>query len=77
MNKLSEAYEEIGIQFKFPIVVRDKYGYELYYESETGFHRVRRYDSDGNQVYYWTSSAGVIHDEGMEFYEGEVREGRY
>ena len=56
MKKLSETYKELGIDFTFPIVVKDKDGNETYYETRSGYWARYEYDENGNQTYYETST---------------------
>lgn len=39
MKKLSEVYKELGIDFTFPIVIKDSNGNETYFEDSNGFKR--------------------------------------
>ena len=52
MKPLSETYKELGIEFTFPIEIRDTKGRRTYYEDSKGFWFRREYDSDGNKTYY-------------------------
>ena len=52
MKKLSETYKELGIDFAFPIVIKDANGYVTYYENSGGYWCKYEYDADGNQTYY-------------------------
>ena len=61
MKKLSEVYKELGIDFAFPIIINNQYGYETYFEHENGYWRFREYDKDCNQVYH-EDHKGVNHD---------------
>ena len=51
INKLSEIYKELGIEFSFPIVVRNSEGKETFYENRYGDWSRFEYDSDGNLTY--------------------------
>ena len=55
MKKLSETYKELGIDFTFPIVVKDKDGNETYFENSYGCCYRREYDKDGKVTYYENS----------------------
>ena len=52
MKKLSETYKELGIEFTFPILIKDSNGYATYYENSDEFWYKREYDSNGNVTYY-------------------------
>ena len=56
MKKLSETYRELGIDFTFPIEIKDANGKETYYENSTGFWFKSEYDSKGNETYFKDSS---------------------
>jgi hypothetical protein len=55
MKKLSEIYKELGIDFTFPIVVKDKNGNPTYSENSDGFWWCREYDENGDETYYENS----------------------
>ena len=55
MKKLSETYKELGIDFTFPIVVKDKKGNETYFEGSDGFWASCEYDENGKVTYCETS----------------------
>jgi hypothetical protein len=52
MKKVSDTYKEQGIDFTFPIVIKDANGRETYYENSTGFWWRREYNANGNQTYH-------------------------
>ena len=60
MKKLSDTYKELGIEFTFPIEIKDSNNNYTYYENSEGFWSKREYDSNGNLTYfedsdgYWT-----------------------
>ena len=56
MKKLSETYKELGIDFTFPIEIKDGSGKKTYFEDSNGFWRRYEYDKDGNQAYVEDSS---------------------
>ena len=56
MKKLSETYKELGIEFTFPILIKDSNGYATYYENSDDFWYKREYDSNGNVTYYEDSA---------------------
>ena len=51
MKKLSETYKELGIDFTFPIVVKDENGNLTYFESSGGYWARHEYDKDSNEIY--------------------------
>ena len=56
MKKLSETYKELGIDFKFPIIINDANGNRTYRECSYGYWFKREYNSDGNVTYYENSN---------------------
>ena len=55
MKRLSETLTELGIDFAFPIVIKDANGNKTYFEDSHGFWRKRECDVDDNETYYETS----------------------
>lgn len=55
MKKLSDTYKELGIDFTFPIEIKDENGNQTYYESSDGFWYRREYGENGNRTYYENS----------------------
>ena len=55
MKKLSEIYKELGIDFAFPVDIRDSNGNLTYYETSRGYLWRREYDAKGNVTYYENS----------------------
>ena len=55
MKKLSETYKKLGIDFTFPIEIKDAKDNETYYESIHGYWRRQKYDTNGNVTYYENS----------------------
>ena len=55
MKKISEIYKELGIAFKYPIVIRDRNGNETYRENYDGLWVMHEYDDHGNQTYFENS----------------------
>ena len=53
---LSKTYKELGIDFVFPIEIKDPKGNETYYEDSDGYWWRREYDEKGNLTYYEDSS---------------------
>ena len=56
MKKLSETLKELGIDFSFPIEIRNPNGKEAYYEDSEGFWRKYEYDYNGKETYFENSS---------------------
>ena len=56
MKKLSETLKEMGIDFAFPIEIKNSKGRETYYEHDSGFWEKNEYDSNGKQTYYANSN---------------------
>ena len=56
MKKLSETLTELGIDFSFPIEIKDPKGNEIYYEDSDGYWSKREYDAKGNETYYENSN---------------------
>jgi len=60
MKKLSDTYKELGIDFTFPIEIKDANGNDTYYEESDGLWIRWEYDERGNQTYcecsddYWS-----------------------
>jgi len=54
MKKVSDTYKKLGIDFSFPIEIKDANGNETYYEYSDGFGWKREYDAKGNETYYET-----------------------
>lgn len=52
MKKLSETYKELGIDFTFPIEIKDANGNDTYYEESDGLWSRWEYDVNGNLTYY-------------------------
>ena len=55
MKKLSETYKELGIDFAFPIVIKDANGYQTYYEDSDGYWRRRERDAKCRSTYHKNS----------------------
>lgn len=65
MKRLSETLKELGIDFVFPIVIKDADSNVTYYENiwgSEGYWSKREYDDNGNETYreasggYWSKS---------------------
>lgn len=52
MKKLSETLKKMGVDFTFPIEIKNKAGKETYYEKSNGWWCKREHDSAGNKTYY-------------------------
>ena len=48
MKPLSETLTELGIEFSFPIRIKDAKGNDTYYENSKGLWIKRKRDTDGN-----------------------------
>ena len=59
MKKLSETLTELGIDFTFPIIIKEANGHVTYYEDSYDFWCRYEYDANGNETYrefsdgYW------------------------
>mgnify|MGYP001544155939 CR=1 FL=1 len=56
MKKVSDTYKELGIDFTFPIEIKDAKGNETYYEANDDYWCKCEYDSNGNETYYENSA---------------------
>jgi len=52
MKKLSTIYKELGVDFTFPIRIKDSNGDITYHESKYGPWFKYEYDDNGNRTYY-------------------------
>ena len=52
MKLLSKIYKEQGLDFTFPIEIKDSNGNQTYLEADDGYWHKREYDSKGNETYY-------------------------
>ena len=55
MTLLNETYKELGIDFSFPIEIKDANGNKTYFEDSDGYWWKREYDANGNETYYENS----------------------
>ena len=55
-TKLSETLAENGIDFTFPIEIKNADGQYTYFEVSEGYWHKREYDANGNEVYFETSN---------------------
>ena len=56
MRKLSDALKELGVDFSFPIEIKDANGKGTYYEDSEGFWRKYEYDYNGKETYFENSN---------------------
>jgi len=56
MKKVSDTYKELGIDFTFPINIKDASGNVTYYEDSDGYWEKFEYDADGNETYFEDSN---------------------
>jgi len=52
MKKLSETYKELGIDFSFPIVIKDANGKRTYLENNTSYSAKWEYNANGRLTYH-------------------------
>jgi len=52
MKPLSEIYKELGIAFRFPIIIKDARGNETYTEYSNRYYYRSEYDCRGNETYF-------------------------
>jgi len=52
MKKLSNTYRKLGIDFTFPIEIKDAHGKETYFENSDGGWYKREYDAKGRPTYF-------------------------
>jgi len=52
MKKLSETLTEMGIDFSFPIEIKDANGKATYFEDSDGYWSISEYDTDCNRTYF-------------------------
>ena len=52
MEKLSDTYKKLGIDFAFPIVIEDANGNQTYYELSDGYWSRSERDAIGNRAYF-------------------------
>lgn len=55
MKPLSKTYKQLGIDFTFPIDIKDANGNRTYCEYSTGYWWKREYDANGKETYFETS----------------------
>ena len=63
--------QQLGIK-KFPFIIKDDNGNEIYYENSDGFWRKQKFDEKGNSIYYENSvgywSKSKYDEKGNEIY---------
>ena len=74
MKPLSETYKKLGIDFTFPIEIKDANGNTTYYEASNGRWYRREYDNKGNRTYHGNSSGICIGIPRSESCDGKVVE---
>ena len=52
MRKLSDTLKELGIDFRFPIIIKDARGNETYTEYSNRYYYRSEYDARGNETYF-------------------------
>jgi len=57
-KKLSDTYKKLGIDFTFPIEIKNAEGNLTYFEDSFGYWRRRERDANGD-VDYYEDSTGV------------------
>jgi len=55
MNKLSNTYKKLGIDFTFPIEIKNAKGNQTYFEDSFGYQWKREYNAKGRTTYYENS----------------------
>ena len=55
MKKLSNTYKKLGIDFTFPIEIKNAEGNPTYFEDSFGYRWKREYNANGNPTYYENS----------------------
>ena len=56
MKKLSDKLKEMGVEFTFPIEIKNEAGKDTYFENSNGYGSKRKYDSSGNETYFEDSN---------------------
>lgn len=56
MKPLSKTYKELGVEFVFPIEIRDTKGKKTYFENRNSYWCKREYDANGNETYFKDSN---------------------
>ena len=55
-TKLSETLKENGIDFSFPIEIKNSDGKGTYFETSYGYWSKSEFDADGNETYFENSN---------------------
>ena len=61
MKKVSETFKELGIDFTFPIEIKDANGNLTYYEDSDDYWEKSEYDARGNETYFENSDGDCLH----------------
>jgi len=77
MKNLSETYKALGIDFTFPIEIKNADGKLTYREDDKGHWRMAEYNADGKVTYTATSTGwwrkSQYDDDGNEtYYENKI-----
>jgi len=56
MKKLSDTLKEMGVEFTFPIGIKNEAGKETYFENSNGHWCKSEYNPSGKATYYETSN---------------------
>jgi len=60
MKKLSETYKELGIDFSFPIDIKEDNGRTTYHENSEGYWSRNERDANGRRTYFENSEGYKI-----------------
>ena len=52
MEKVSDTYKKLGIDFSFPIIIKDANGNETYFENSKDYWHKREFSDKGKVTYY-------------------------
>ena len=55
MKKLSDTLKEMGVEFTFPIKIKNEAGNQTYFENSGGYWCLSECDSEGNETYFESS----------------------
>jgi len=73
MKKLSDTLKEMGVEFTFPIEIKNEAGKETYFENSNGYRSKTKYDPEGVETYYESSDGSW----GNRKYDSEGNETYY
>ena len=62
MKKLSKTLIELGIDFTFPIEIKNANGNKTYIEDSNGWWEKSEYDANGNETYIENNNGWVKHE---------------